>query len=462
MSKRRQLAWDVRLETGDKAGEPYDLVLSIYDTVVSPQMGSMFGGVSADGVYRELRSKRKAESILVRINSGGGSVTEGFAIYNLLMEHPATVTTQVDGLAGSIASIIMMAGQERLIARNGVVMIHNPFAMIEGEATEMRAMANLLDAHAAQMLSIYASRAGIPVDRARTMCDATTWMSAAEAVSLGFCTSITETEARVAAAIRPEDLGSVPDHIAQLLEAGGDKSRMKTKAAAQATITAESVAKEAAEAAAAEAAAKAAAEAQAAEAAASADKAKADTEAAMEEMRALLAKKDEEINALKASLAKFGDDEEESQSDVSGAATIQTTARIVQAASELTGVKELDKIEGALVALADQPKADPMATHMARVDALVKDGKLPPARRDWAMTASAQALDTYLAATGGMKVGPVGVTHQADEAASRTRAGLDPASVQLTPEEIHVAKSMGLPLDMILQNKRQTLTGVAQ
>lgn len=456
--KKRQLAWDVRLEAGDAAGAPeYDLVLSIYDTVVSPQMGGMFGGVSADSFYRELKSKRKAETILVRINSGGGSVTEGFAIYNLLMEHPARVTTQVDGLAGSIASIIMMAGQERLIARNGVVMIHNPFAMIEGEAVEMRAMADVLDRHAAQMLSIYATRADISVEQARTMCDATTWMSAAEAVSFGFCTGISDAEAKVAAAIRPEDLGSVPDHIAQLLEAGGDKNRMKTKAAAQATITAESVAKEAAEAAAAEAAAKAESEAKAAEAAAQADKAKADATAEMEAMRALLASKDEEINALKASLAKFGDDEEEEDDPEAKAAEA-----VIAAARAVTGKTDLAEVEGTLMVLADAPKADPAAAHTDRVNALVKDGKLPPARREWALGASAQALDTYLAATGGMKVGPVGTSFASDDDAARKRAGMDPAAVQLTPEEIHVAKSMGLSLDLILQNKRQTLTGVAQ
>lgn len=454
---KRQLGWDVRLESGEKAGEPYDIVLSVYDTVVSPQMGGMFGGVTAAAVYSELRSAKDAKSILVRINSGGGSVTEGFAIYNLLMEHPAQVTTRVDGMAGSIASVIMMAGAQRQIARNAVVMVHNPFAMVEGEATELRALANLLDAHAAQMLSIYATRTGQSVEKVKAMCDATTWLSAAEAVALGFCTSITESEAQVAAAIRPEDIGSAPEHVKRLF-AAEEPTSMKTKGAARANVTAESVAQEAAERAAAEAAAKQEAEAKAA---AESDKAKADASAEMEEMRALLAKKDEEINALKASLEKFAkgefppDDEEEDEQ-------AKAAQRVLEAAKALTGKAELAEVEGALAALADGPKADPAAAHTARVEALVKDGKLPPARRAWALAAPAAAIDTYLQATGGMRVGPVGVTLASDERAARVRAGLDPSQVELSPQELHVAKTMGMDPAVILAHKRQTLTGAAQ
>ncbi len=456
---KRQLAWDVRLEAGDKAGEPYDLVLSVYDTVVSPSMGAMFGGVTAQGVLAELRSKRKAQSVLVRINSGGGSVTEGFAIYNLLMEIPAHITTRVDGLAGSIASVIMMAGEERQIARNAVVMIHNPFAMVEGEATELRALANLLDMHAAQMLSIYASRAGLSVEQAKTMCDATTWMSAAEAVALGFCTTITEAEAQVAAALRPEDLGSAPEHVQRLFaaEEPHDMKTAKAKALAP-TITPESVAAEqaaeaakAAEAAAATAAQEAEQAAQAAATLAEGDKSKAD----MEEMRALLAKKDEEINALKASLAKFGDEDEEEEDEKAQAAT-----RILDIAKELTGKSDLAEVEGALVALADAPKADPKADHEAFVTALVKEGKLSPARKAWALSAPRASVDTYLAGTGGVKVAPVGVVHTADETASRKVAGIDPSQVQLSEQEIHIAKAMGIPLDMARLAHQSRVTAV--
>lgn len=451
MAKRR-LAWDVVLETGEQAGEPYDLVLSVYDTVVSPQMGGMFGGVTASAILNELRAAKGAKEVLVRINSGGGSVTEGFAIYNLLMEHPARVTTRVDGLAGSIASIILMAGAEREVARNAVVMIHNPFAMVDGEATELRALANVLDMHAAQMLSIYASRTGQTVEKVKAMCDATTWMSAAEAVSLGFATSITESEAKIAAAIRPEDIGSAPEHVTRLF-AAKESNSMKTKGAARANITSESVAQEAAERAAAEAAAKQEAEAQAA---AEADKAKADVSAEMEEMRALLAKKDEEINALKASLEKFAkappfEKEEDEES--------KAAQRVIDAAKALTGKADLAEVEGSLAALADGPKADPAATHAARVEALIRDGKLPPARRAWAVSASASAIDSYLAATGGMKVGPVGISYASDDKAARARAGLDPNQVELSPQELHVAKLMGTPPEALLAHKRQALTG---
>jgi hypothetical protein len=284
-------------------------------------------------------------------------------------------------------------------------------------------------------------------------------MSAPEAVALGFCTSITEAEAQMAAAVKPEDLGSAPEHV-QRLFAAGEVPVMKTKAKAEApTISTETVAREAAERAAAEAASALetakAQEAASAEAAAQASAAKAEDDkmrADMEEMRALLAKKDEEINALK---AKFGKEDEEEEDPEANAAQMA----VIAAAKELTGKADLAELEGALLALADQPKADPKAEHKAFVAALVKEGKLAPSRQKWAESAPRASVDTYLAGTGGARLVPVGQELAADEKAARNRAGLDPNQVELTPEEIHVAKAMNISLDMARKAKCLTLTG---
>jgi ATP-dependent protease ClpP protease subunit len=97
---------------------------------------------------RTFQSKLKeiqAEVIELRINSPGGSVFEGVTIYNLLIAHPARVEVKVDGLAGSIASVIMLAGDEVEVAENAMVMIHNPTVVAWGESTELRTMADALD-----------------------------------------------------------------------------------------------------------------------------------------------------------------------------------------------------------------------------------------------------------------------------------------------------------------------------
>src|SRR5690242_11950792 len=118
------------------------LELDLYEAIGGdPLFG---GGITAKGVLAELNAQPKAKKILVRINSAGGIVTEGLAIYNLLKSNAAEVTCRVDGLAGSIASVIAMAGRLEMPATS-YLMIHNPWGWVEGEANDLKHQAAVLE-----------------------------------------------------------------------------------------------------------------------------------------------------------------------------------------------------------------------------------------------------------------------------------------------------------------------------
>ncbi len=115
--------------------------------------------VSAANFVREL-AEVDAEQITVRINSIGGSVPDGLAIFNALRRHRAHVTTEVDGMAFSIASLIAMAGDTVQMASNAMLMIHAPWTYANGNSAELREKADELDTWATAMSTSYALRTG--------------------------------------------------------------------------------------------------------------------------------------------------------------------------------------------------------------------------------------------------------------------------------------------------------------
>lgn len=141
-------------------------------------------GVSAQDFIREL-ADIKAERIDVRLNTPGGEVFDGVAIYNALRNHPAAVTTYVDGLAASIGSVILQAGDTRVAAKASQVMIHNGHGVVIGGAEDMRQTADLLDQVNDMIAEVYADRSGGSVDDYRAAMAAETWYDAAEAKTAG-------------------------------------------------------------------------------------------------------------------------------------------------------------------------------------------------------------------------------------------------------------------------------------
>jgi ATP-dependent Clp endopeptidase proteolytic subunit ClpP len=130
-------------------------------------------------------------AMTVRINSGGGSVFEGMAIYNAIQRH-GQVTVKIDGLAASIASLIAMAGSRVEMARNALIMIHNPWSGISGDSTELRKQADLLDKVKTSMLDAYCTKTGKPAEEIAAIMDAETWYTAEEALQHHFIDAIYE------------------------------------------------------------------------------------------------------------------------------------------------------------------------------------------------------------------------------------------------------------------------------
>lgn len=134
----------------------------------------------------------KAATLKVRINSGGGSLFDGVAIYNALKLYKGKIVVYIDALAASAASIIAMAGSERIMPGNTMLMIHNSISYADGNAKDFSQMANLLSQLDAAMATTYVSATGQNIEKIRQMMDNETWLSAKDALELGFATSVVD------------------------------------------------------------------------------------------------------------------------------------------------------------------------------------------------------------------------------------------------------------------------------
>ncbi len=153
---------------------------------------SMFvDGIGAKTFASELKALGDVKEISLRINSPGGSVFEGLTIYNLLMAHKAQKTVYVDGIAGSIASVIAMCGKV-LMPENATMMIHNPMGMVAGNADDMRKMADDLDKIKTGIVSAYRNKCNKPDEMIADLMNEETLMTAAEAVGNGFADEMLE------------------------------------------------------------------------------------------------------------------------------------------------------------------------------------------------------------------------------------------------------------------------------
>lgn len=175
--------------------EDSGIEISIYDEIG-------FGGVTAKNFVADLR-KLKDQHIHLRINSVGGSVIEGAAIYNALRRHKGGLTVHVDGLAASMASVIAMAGEEVLMAGNSMLMIHNPWSMAMGDADDLRKEADVLDKLKATLVNAYVRKTGRERGEIEAMMDEETWLDATEALGMNFIDGI-EDDLEAAASITPE------------------------------------------------------------------------------------------------------------------------------------------------------------------------------------------------------------------------------------------------------------------
>lgn len=135
-------------------------------------------------------------NLVVRINSYGGSVSEGLAIYSLLSEFKGKLTTIVDGFACSAASVIFMAGTHRIVPENGLLMIHNAWTEAKGDSNAMKKVAEDLEKITQPSINIYVSKTGLLEEKVKEMMDRESWITSKEAFELGFATSIDRNDAK--------------------------------------------------------------------------------------------------------------------------------------------------------------------------------------------------------------------------------------------------------------------------
>ncbi|WP_282352875.1 head maturation protease, ClpP-related [Pseudomonas sp. PS01303] len=175
-----------------KATSTDDNTITIYDPIGYDWWTG--DGVTAKRVSAALRSIGDND-VTVKINSPGGDVFEGLAIYNLLREHKGKVTVQILGLAASAASFIAMAGDEVQIARAGFLMIHNSWTGVAGDRNEIREVADFLEQIDGSLADIYAVRTGDKVEEMSRLMDVETWMGGSAAIDAGFADSLLASDA---------------------------------------------------------------------------------------------------------------------------------------------------------------------------------------------------------------------------------------------------------------------------
>lgn len=168
--------------------------LYIYDVIGS---GFFEAGVTDKSVRDELKKFKAGEPLDVRINSPGGSVHHAVAIKTMIEQWNGPVTMQIDGLAASAASFIAMARNVEHVsmADASLFMIHNPWSGVVGDASDMRKEADVLDKLGGNLAQAYADRTGKSLVEISKMMDDETWLTADEAVEMGFVSSKTSESA---------------------------------------------------------------------------------------------------------------------------------------------------------------------------------------------------------------------------------------------------------------------------
>ncbi len=141
------------------------------------------------------------KNISVRINSPGGDVFDGIAIYNRLKQHKANITVHIDGLAASIASVIALAGNEIFIGEGALYMVHLPWTWAVGDRTALEnTISRLMDVEE-QLIGIYSKKSGMDRNEIRALLEAETWMDAEQAIDLGFVDKQSEESIPIAASV---------------------------------------------------------------------------------------------------------------------------------------------------------------------------------------------------------------------------------------------------------------------
>ncbi len=173
--------------------EKQTATLNIYGDITSWPWEEL-GEVSAISLSKQLEALGDVEQIDVYINSYGGEVAEGLAIYNALRRHKAKVTTYCDGFACSIASVIFMAGDERIMNESSLLMIHNAWTYAVGNSAELRKQADDLEKITQASVEAYKAHSSLSEEEIKNLMNNESWILPEEALTYGFATAVDKTE----------------------------------------------------------------------------------------------------------------------------------------------------------------------------------------------------------------------------------------------------------------------------
>lgn len=175
-------------------------------------------GTTAKQFAQDLKAAGSVSQIHLRINSPGGDVFDGLAIYNTLLNHGAKITANVDGLCASIASVIAMAASELSMSENALLMIHNPYSLVMGDSNQMRKLAETMDKIKNSSILAYQRHTKMSEEEISELMDEETWMSASEAIANGFAEKTSE-QLPIAASFDLSKFKHTPEQLLKKLTA---------------------------------------------------------------------------------------------------------------------------------------------------------------------------------------------------------------------------------------------------
>jgi len=215
LSPRALDMWNPDLRAALEAGTD---TITMYGIIGEDWYGEGVTLKRVDAALRAIGDK----PVTVYINSPGGDMFEGIAIYNRLLEHSQEITVKVLGLAASAASVIAMAGTKREVAKTAFLMIHNCWTYFAGNRHAIRELADTMEEFDRAMISLYSDTSGQDEKSVEKMLDAETYMNGANAVEKGFATGLIS----AAEVTQAPDNGQSQAHAARKLDAALAKSGM--------------------------------------------------------------------------------------------------------------------------------------------------------------------------------------------------------------------------------------------
>lgn len=192
--------------------------ISVYDPIGDFFFGE---GVTVKRIDAALRRIGSINDVTVYVNSPGGDVFEGLAIYNRLREHKGIVTVKVLGMAASAASFIAMAGDEIQIGRAAFLMVHNIWGAVIGNRHDLREIADWLEPFDKTLADIYSARTGIDAEEVSKLLDEETWIGGAAAVENGWADRLLDADE-----IKEDDYENKPSAALKKLDVALAKSGM--------------------------------------------------------------------------------------------------------------------------------------------------------------------------------------------------------------------------------------------